>query len=205
METNKSSQCTATIQNKLSEFQLFLRQLALQGGPTSRDHFEFTKWLHAIAALKEAGLVSHEEVRKLCVELGEAMTTNTMQGFAMAKPHGYSGDFEIIERIYSKWISPIPHLSNWDVYFHQQAAPEAVRNRKRYFLNWLCSFEAKRDGETIRLLNVGSGPARDVREYYVENPRTKVFADCVEQDAQAIEFGTKLCEPFAERVRFHTA
>jgi len=72
------------------------------------------------------------------------------------KPHGYAGDFEIIERIYSQSASQKETLYNWDVMFHQNDAAKAVRNRAQV-LNSLV-----RDLHPNSLLSVGSGPALDV-------------------------------------------
>ena len=62
-------------------------------------------------------------------------------GRCMLKPRGYHGDFEIIDAIYMERINPHPALEKWDRYFHAQAAPQAVRNRKAYFHDLLHGFE----------------------------------------------------------------
>lgn len=80
----------------------------------------------------------------------------TMQGFAYSRPHGYSGDFEIIERIYSTHISRDPKLSKWDQFFHASHATQAVRNRGRILEDLL---ERNRPAS---LLSVGAGPALDI-------------------------------------------
>jgi len=97
-------------------------------------------------------------------EFDQALDTNrevfreplTMQGFAYSRPHGYSGDFEIIERIYASHVSADPKLSKWDRFFHASLATQAVRNRGRVLSNLL---QRKRPSS---LLSVGAGPAVDI-------------------------------------------
>ena len=80
----------------------------------------------------------------------------TMQGFAFAKPRGYAGDFEMIERIYDKVISPDARLERWDRFFHEGAAPKAVRNRAHYIHDIL------KGGGYRSLLSLGCGSACDL-------------------------------------------
>jgi SAM-dependent methyltransferase len=83
-------------------------------------------------------------------------TTATMQGFAYAKPRGYAGDFEIIERIYDRIVSPDDRLAPWDTFFHTGAAPNAVRNRAGYIQDILTSRPVS------SMLSLGCGSARDL-------------------------------------------
>jgi len=63
-------------------------------------------------------MISEEEVMGIWQALPDIYcTTDTMQGYVLMKPHGYSGDFVVIERIYSGWLSPKQHLINWDRFF----------------------------------------------------------------------------------------
>ena len=48
------------------------------------------------------------------------LSLETMQGHAYLKPHGYAGDFELIDKIYTYWKSDDPNLIRWDDYFHSQ-------------------------------------------------------------------------------------
>jgi SAM-dependent methyltransferase len=189
----------------LNEHRSFVQRLAAQGGPKPQDHESFTRWLNNLADVKATSGLSQTELHSLWSELGDAMTPETMQGFAFTKPHGYSGDYEIIERIYQSRVSLKPELANWDIYFHAQAAPNAVRNRKRFFKHWLHSLETVHPGRGISVLNLGSGSARDVFEYFTENPSSGFVVDCVDHDANANAFASKLCAPFPDRVNFFCA
>ncbi|MFS8049187.1 class I SAM-dependent methyltransferase [Rhizobium sp. BR 314] len=124
---------------------------------TALDH------LHKASFIVEGGL--SEQVEKTGV-LERALNANrevfreplTMQGFAYSRPHGYSGDFEIIERIYSEHVSRDPKLSRWDEFFHASPATQAVRNRGKVLSDLL---ERKRPSS---ILSVGAGPALDIAQ-----------------------------------------
>lgn len=190
---------------KLASFRDFLRHLSSNGGPQTKDYQRLTEGFTHLAASKVQGVTPTSCIRELLGELGDAMSTLTMQGFAYTKPYGYCGDFEMIERIYSEWTSPRADLAMWDRYFHAQAAPKAVRNRKAYFHQWLRATEVKRSGAEFRVLNVGSGPARDVFEFFTVNPQSIAVMDCVDHDARANAFAVALCDSFSDRVSFHQA
>lgn len=127
-----------------------------------------------------------------------------MQGFALQKPHGYAGDFEIIDRIYQEWLSPEANLSNWDRFFHAQPAVKAVRNRKTYFLEWLERHEANMPANNLRLLNIGSGPSRDIFEHFSRNTDSRIRCDCVDADPKAIAYASELCSIHREKIQFHS-
>jgi hypothetical protein len=57
-------------------------------------------------------------------------TTATMQGFVRLRPHGYPGDFELIERVYNRTCTVDPRARRWDEFFHKSAGAFAVRNRE---------------------------------------------------------------------------
>ena len=125
-----------------------------------------------------------------------------MQGFVWMKPHGHAGDFEIIDRIYQCWISPDPHLAKWDEYFHAQAAPRAVRNRKAYFLSWLHFQEKHNSHDKFLVLDLGSGSGRDVFEYISQNGTSRAVFECVDHDTMAIAYAQNLCAEFLDRIDF---
>jgi SAM-dependent methyltransferase len=202
--TMKSSKLTGHT-HLLNEQRSVVRQLAAQGGPKPQDYASFTQWLNDLAAIKATNGLSQADLHLLWSELGDAMSPETMQGFAFTKPHGYSGDYEIIELIYHSRISPKPELANWDIYFPAQAAPNAVRNRRRFFKHWLRSLEVVHPERGVRVLNLGGGSARDVSEYFTENSDSGFVIDCVDHDKNANAFALKLCAPFSDRGNFFCA
>ncbi len=100
------------------------------------------------------------------------------------------------------WVSPQSHLEKWDYFFHAQSAPKAVRNRKKYFHTNLKEF-GKRKCNEPQVLNVGSGPGRDIKEYCTLNPSTKILFECVDLDLNAIQFSKALCKQFSDRITFY--
>ena len=110
----------------------------------------------------------------------------SIAGFCYLQPYGYAGDFELIDRLYTRYISNDPAISNWDAFAQAQPAAVAVRNRKAYFIDLL---ENKRP---LRVLNIASGPCRDIKEYCERHPLSATEIDCVEVDGRAIEFAKNL-------------
>lgn len=173
------------------------------GGPKPEDYAGLNRAIRRLGDEARAGIVPAETVKKFAAELTSRHLTGTMQGLALAKPHGYSGDFEIIDRIYSLHTSEEPHLRNWDLFFHSQAAPSAVRNRKIFFLQMLARLCGQSPQRSLRVLNVGSGPAREIRDWFMTSPEKDVFFDCVDADAAAIAHARRVCGPFLYHVQFH--
>ena len=111
----------------------YLSTLVKKGGPDPDDYAELSRMINDVAGHLNAAGHAENEVKMLHAVLGDALSTETVQGMALQKPHGYAGDYEIIERIHNRYVSTQPHLEKWDLYFHAQAAPKAVRNRKGFF------------------------------------------------------------------------
>jgi len=185
----------------------YLRQrilvLVQNGGPTVLEYQELTNTINQAAAAVKRGEILAADVLKIW---GNAVnSTNTIQGFVNLKPHGYAGDFEVIDRIYQCWISPDPRLAKWDEFFHTQAAPRAVRNRKTYFQSWLRQWEEQNPTPEIRVLNIASGPCRDVFEYLNGYQNSRAFFECVDQETKAIAYAKNVCRGFLDRIEFYQA
>ena len=173
----------------------FLRALVASGGPEVSDYQQLSTvlaWFH------EVGF--GEIVRRV---LAPTLTVETMQGFSYLRPHGYSGDYEVIDRIYSFWHASDPQLIRWDQYFHAQTAPRAVRNRKAYFGALVDELDSTSRDHVGQVLNIGSGPGRDIEEYLNAHPDVDVHIDSIDSDAKAVAFASQLCAPHASRVAFN--
>jgi len=155
-----------------------MKKLIAQGGPELHQYDEFTE------VVNNMELYNYRRFREIIVS---TLNENTMHGFGFIKPYGYSGDFMIIDRIYSKWISPFDNLKKWDIFYHTLHAPKAVRNRKNYFLEYFNDKEANTKNK-IKVLILGSGPATDVFEFYNKNPDSKIHFTLVDFDPHAIEY-----------------
>lgn len=180
-----------------------LLELIHAGGPMPAEYALLGRTLRQVGDAVRARLLSREDVLSYAQDVTSRYLEGTMQARALGKKYGYSGDFEMIDAIYTLRTAPEPHLRKWDLYFHAQAAPNAVRNRKSYFHHLLHSHTAAPKKRPVRVLNVASGPARDVREWMLDNPEREVFFDCVDAEIHAIECAKKLCAPFVERVEFY--
>ncbi len=190
----------------LTQFDGLLRDLVSYGGPMPNEYAILNRALRQLGDGVRASLIAREDVLAYAHDVTSRHLEGTMQARALGKKYGYSGDFEMIEAIYGLQTAPEPHLRRWDLYFHAQAAPNAVRNRKTYLHQLLDSHAAggsSRLKAPLRVLNVASGPARDVREWMLDNPEADVFFDCVDAEAHAIERAKKMCAPFAHRVEFY--
>lgn len=115
-------------------------------------------------------------------------TTKSMHGHVWLKPHGYSGDYEIIDRIYSKYICADFPL--WDEYFQAGTASRAVRGRKQYFVDKVS--ELCKEKDTFSILNLASGPCRDVYELIESDFGREIVVHCVDLDKKALDFGSDL-------------
>ena len=181
----------------------YLKMLAKNGGPKKSQYEELGNLYKSVNQKRREGIMSEGEVMSIWQALPDVYCTkDTMQGYALLKPHGYSGDFVIIERIYQGWLSPKEHLVNWDRFFHFQAAPRAIVNRKKYFLDILSSLE-KEDGKRD-VLNIGCGPCQDVAEFLSQG-KSQIFFECVDYDKDAIEYSYKKVKKkgFLNNIEFH--
>ncbi|HBC55726.1 MAG TPA: class I SAM-dependent methyltransferase [Gammaproteobacteria bacterium] len=179
----------------------FIEQLISNNGPETSDYPALNAAINKISArVKEYG-DQDTAYQRLCQILAPVLTLETMQGFAYLKPHGYAGDFEIIDRIYTSWVSPKQTLVKWDHFFHQQQAPRAVKNRKEYFIKLLSELDSS-ISEPLRVLNIGSGPGRDLLDFLDSRPNFLGQIDCVELDPNAIEYASRLCTDHTDKIQF---
>ena len=178
-----------------------LSNLVRRGGPTPEEYDETTAIFNQIAFARGADESVSDGIKTFISNSSGAFDSlETMQGFVCLKPHGYHGDFEVIDRIYNNWISGNVHLERWDRYFHWHAAPMAVRNRKDYFKALMLSLVNETNAE-FTVLNVASGPCRDLSELLAENPIDRLHVECVDHDPNAIDLASRLTR--GASVTFH--
>jgi len=171
----------------------FIGYLIEKGGPEEHEYSKLTKGFNNILESIKRGTFRYNDLPKYWQFFRKVfLTLNTMQGFVVLKPHGYPGDFEIIDRIYQKWRSPQEDLFRWDSYFHAQAAAKAVRNRKKYFVKVISSLASEKQGQPVTMLNVGSGPGRDLCELFEAAELPNISIDCVDVDKNALHYSLKL-------------
>ena len=136
--------------------------------------------------------------------LGDAVTIKTMQGWVAIKPYGYAGDHELIDKMYTKWVSLDPMTQKWDHYFHSQSASKAVRNRKDYFIELLKKVVDECKNSSCSVLNVGSRPGRDVFEFLNLKITKNIKFDFVDMDSNAITYSKAVCGKYSNLIKFHS-
>lgn len=168
----------------------------------SHDDFDkIDKIIESISLDLKNGQLTRKDISEINTIFGEEFLENTIQGYGLRKPYGYAGDFLMIDKIYTLATSENPKFKIWDEYFHLQTAPKAVRNRKEYFKKIMqkrinCNTQ-------LELLNVASGPARDIFEMYSKLPANKkVVTTCVEMDKNAVEYAQELNKEFLDKIQF---
>jgi len=87
----------------------------------------------------------------------------------------------------------------FDNYFQMSAISIAVRNRKEDFKRIIADFIKNRNSSTVKIMNLASGPCRDIKELLSDNTDFKknVIFDCYEQDEEAISYAKKLLSGFS--------
>ncbi len=184
----------------LDEEVQFIERLVSKGGPDPEDYSVLNDWFRRVQDCASSDGYTPAEQLRLCQAFGEAMSPATLQGMGYHRPHGYAGDFEVIDKIYVRHHSPNPRLMRWDAYFHSQAPSRAVRNRKTYFHNLLDQHYARR--RPLRVLKLASGSGRCMFEWLSAHPDADVSFSCVELDSDAILYAAALNQEFASRVDF---
>jgi len=182
----------------------YIEYLLHKNGPDPEDYQELDNWYKNIHLLKKKQIIGDKELNELRKHFKEAYsTTETLQGFVYNQPHGYKGDFEIIDKIYQYHISE--KLEKWDNFFQLGSAPKAVRNRKDYFKQ-LLNEKVTTQSRHYEILNLASGPCRDILEYFEENINSsKVYFDCVEIDENAVKYANQLLASHLKNIHFYNA
>ncbi len=177
--------------NIIEDFRKYIASMVERKGPEPEEYDELNNWFHKVMVLIRSNEFPRKKLSYLYTTFGEALSEKTLQGLAVVKPHGYPGDYEIIDKIYTNWVSPFSHLKKRDYFFHWQKAPQAVRNRKDILENFLNQLE-KSEKESISVLNVGCGPCRDIYDYFHKNLFSKIHVDCIDMDINAIKYSDNL-------------
>ncbi len=100
----------------------YFQAMVERGGPLSNEYNELLSKYSELNAFVRDKIVTREDLLVMWKKLGKAFySKDTVQAFALYKPYGYAGDFEVMDRIYTEWISPDPMLEKWDKFFMHKA------------------------------------------------------------------------------------
>src|SRR5687767_5874364 len=191
---------TAKSVDTLQELRAELQVLVSQGGPFPDEYGVFTRLIERVSLAIKSETISSGQWSGLLDSFEAPFGIDTVQGFARRQPHGYPGDFEVIERIYNKYVNPDPMLARWDEFLQAQAAPQAVRNRKAYFHSLLVN--GKKSGGVLDVVNVGSGPGTDVQTFFEAHPDVHCQILSIDHDLKAITHARQLCSKHLARAEF---
>ena len=178
----------------------YLYDLYRSGGPSTDEYDTLTKVIAVLVDHCKSGKIPGDSLEQFKRVAGGAWsTTYTMQGFSTVKPNGYAGCFETIERIYTRWLSPVPFLRKWDEYFHAQPAAEAVRNRAGVLDAIIASLG---DKEKITILNLGCGPGLEFVTALLQHSDKIDTIDFVDTDKAALERSKQNLSVYTDKIRF---
>lgn len=180
----------------------YLQELIDRGGPEPHEFAELNGFIDELSAAVAQSNHPEAETATLRGAFGNDFLLSTLHGHVLRRPYGYAGDFSVIDKIYTYHLTPDPRFRRWDEFFHTLSAPKAVRNRKKYFKQTLTRLVGESSQPEVRLLNIASGPARDLAELYAQIDPARLATTCVEMDSNAIRHARVLTAPHASRVSF---
>lgn len=186
------------MQLSISEATEYIRSVIANNGPEPYQYNTLNKCISYLSRDKKTELLRHQ----LITECDFLQTQETIMGHSRLKPMGYSGDFLLIERIYQFATSYHAKYKKWDNFSIGLQAAEAVRNRKEYFKDTMLRCIEQRSPYPVHLLNVASGPARDLAELYeLVNPEM-LTATCIDSDSRAIDYARVVTKKYAKQIEF---
>ncbi|MGI9550300.1 MAG: hypothetical protein ACR2MT_03795 [Aurantibacter sp.] len=178
-----------------------LRRFVQKGNWSDASFGKLDGLLSEIGYLIQNGTISKSDVAEISTSFTREFLAETLQGHGLRKPYGYPGDFLLLDKIYTHYKTRNPKFRIWDDYFQAQAAPLAVRNRKEYFKDVVVA--KGNENCDLRLLNVVSGPGRELYELYMNLPEERTMnTTCVEVDDYAIAYSKGLNTDYLSHINY---
>lgn len=161
-------------------------------GNWSHDSFDkLDGLLSEVGYEMHRGTITKSDISEITTSFRKEFLAETLQGHGLRKPYGYPGDFLLLDKIFTNHKTRNSRYRIWDDYFQRQAAPCAVRNRKEYFKEIITANSGT--NSELKLLNVVSGPGRELYELYMSLPEERnINTTCVEVDDYAIAYSKGL-------------
>ena len=186
---NKLIESKNYLDEKTSEF---LDYLIENGGPEPREYDEFTSI---------SNNMDPANIDDFRGKIRTILNEKTLIGHGFIKPYGYPGDFILIDKIYKFEVNEDPRYKKWDLFFQDQPAAYAVRNRKDSFIKYCKSLVEKK--KNAKVLILGSGPASDVYEFLTNySGDNNISFDLIDFDQSAIDFSMKKNEKFNGQISY---
>lgn len=116
---------------------------------------------------------------------------------SLGKPYGYAGDFKIMDDIYLNHPTTVGFERLYDNYFQMSTICNAVRNRKEDFKRIILRTIEKEQGVQIKILDLASGPCRDVFEILQQlksEDKGNVVFHCYDSDDNTIAYAKMLLQ-----------
>jgi extracellular factor (EF) 3-hydroxypalmitic acid methyl ester biosynthesis protein len=189
-----------TLENIVAQPIEFLQNIVSKGGPELHEYDALYAIADELNEEYKAGNIAEIDLKLMRDSFGHESMETTLHGHSLTKPYGYAGDFMIIDKIYRNHITPEKRFEKWDKLWQSNAACQAVRNRKDYFIKTIMNRLGK--DETIDVLNVASGPARDLADLYTRIGKGRVNTVCIEADGRAISYAKELNEANMDEITF---
>lgn len=180
----------------------FLKTLVERGGPAENEWASVHEWMFELGKAIEEKKYSEAEIIQIYTEIGNAFPVDTIHGHTYHKPRKYAGDFELVDKIQTCFVTSDKHFANWDRYFHSCEAPRAVRYRIPYLIEVL-EETIKTKKKEFSFLNIASGPCRDIFTFFTRHPNAEIQIDCVEHDKDAVAFSNDLLKDYSGKINFY--
>jgi len=121
------------------------------------------------------------------------------------KPRGYPGDFIMFETIYDfKPLSKGIGLY-FDNYVLSYSLAQSVVNRKNKMKDYLKSFINNHKGDVVKIINIGCGSCREIRELLNENRFTKeIDFTLIDQDEGGLVFSRKKLGKLEKNIKINS-
>ncbi len=118
--------------------------------------------------------------------------------WSLKKPLGYAGDYKIIDQIYLNQPKTVGFERLFDNYFQMSSISVAVRNRKDDFKRFILEFINKNPEKKLRILDLGSGPCRELFELFSNDlsDSSQLFVDCLDNDQSALNYAKSMLDGF---------
>ena len=185
----------------ISEHVRKIKKWVEKGGPDEFEWEDFNKWIEILFHDKEKYEFTKEDMIIIQNAFGESIKVDTLQGRSINKPFGYPGDFLMIDRFYTYKTIDDKNFEKWDKLCLKMKGTYSLRNRKEYFIKLLLE-KVKKYNSNFTVLNIASGPCRDLKEFFQIEYECNMKCDCLEQDLQAINYAKCVLNGYNEKVDF---